>query len=444
VRRSMAGRSIGGLLDAPVMTDPEQRAIMSIVANVIPCAYIGRPSVFPLFALKGVSLSLRHGNTEESCFAYSIYSLMLVAVFGDIPGGFQFSEMSIQLNEKFDDPRLKGALLHLHGDHVNFWSRHIRTGFPILERAFQACLEVGDLVYAVAVAFQTVWQAVERGDSLEEVRRLSQRYAAFTRESKNEAIHQTIRMQQQLLSCLEGSTRGDASLDDDGFDEQVFLALVTQASLGCGVAFYHIIKLILLYAHERYEEALASALAARDVLGAVMAMPIEATYSFYLALALAARRAEAGSPQESADRALLREHLAKLSLWAEHCPENFEHEELLVRAEVARIEGRPLEAEDLYDRAILSAQKNEFPHYHQAGARARGARAGRAGARLPPGGARALRLLGAQAVLTGVSSAVAQTLVGLGVELGGLITCGSLPIDLHLHGSDVYFQDPAG
>jgi anti-anti-sigma factor len=363
IRRSMAGRSIGGLLDAPLMTDPDQRAVMRILVNVMPCAYIGRPKVFPFFALKGVNLSLRHGNTEESCFAYSVYGFMLVAVFGDIPGGFQFSEMSIQLNEKFGDSTLKGTLLHLHGDHVNFWSKHIRTDFPILERAFRACLEVGDLVYAGFLAFETVWQAVERGDALDDVRRFSERYAAFARESKNEAVYQTIRMQQQLLSCLEGSTRGDTSLDDDGFDEQACLALVTQASFGCGVAFYHIIKLILFYTHERYEEALASALAVRDVLGAVMAMPIEATYSFYYALALAARRAEAGSAQERADRALLQEHLAKLALWAEHCPENFEHKALLVCAEVARIEGRPLDAEELYDRAILSAQKNEFPQY---------------------------------------------------------------------------------
>ncbi len=204
---------------------------------------------------------------------------------------------------------------------------------------------------------------MERGDSLVEVRRLSERYAIFARESKNEVVYQTIRMEQQLLSCLEGSTRGATSLDDDGFDEQACLALVTQASFGCGVAFYHIIKLILLYTHERYEEALASAAAAEGVLGAVMAMPIEATYTFYHALALAAHRSAAGSPQETANHELLQRHLARLSLWAEHCPENFEHKALLVRAEAARIEGRLLEAEELYDRAILSAQKSEFPHY---------------------------------------------------------------------------------
>jgi rsbT co-antagonist protein RsbR len=40
--------------------------------------------------------------------------------------------------------------------------------------------------------------------------------------------------------------------------------------------------------------------------------------------------------------------------------------------------------------------------------------------------AQAVNLLGAQVVLTGIRPEVAQTLVGLGVELGGIVTRSSL------------------
>jgi GAF domain-containing protein len=49
-------------------------------------------------------------------------------------------------------------------------------------------------------------------------------------------------------------------------------------------------------------------------------------------------------------------------VWAEHCPANFENRAALVHAEVARVEGRPLEAEYLYEEAIASARTNGFVH----------------------------------------------------------------------------------
>src|SRR6185369_7632427 len=53
-------------------------------------------------------------------------------------------------------------------------------------------------------------------------------------------------------------------------------------------------------------------------------------------------------------------HHAQLLEWAKHCPENFATRAWLVGAEIARIEGRELDAERLYEAAIQSARENEF------------------------------------------------------------------------------------
>src|SRR5262249_46974167 len=44
------------------------------------------------------------------------------------------------------------------------------------------------------------------------------------------------------------------------------------------------------------------------------------------------------------------------------CPENFANRAALVGAEIARIEGRELDAERLYEQAIRSARENGFVH----------------------------------------------------------------------------------
>ena len=55
-------------------------------------------------------------------------------------------------------------------------------------------------------------------------------------------------------------------------------------------------------------------------------------------------------------------HHKQLEIWAEHCPENFENRVALAAAEIARIEGRVVEAEGLYEKAIRSAHTNGFIH----------------------------------------------------------------------------------
>ena len=92
----------------------------------------------------------------------------------------------------------------------------------------------------------------------------------------------------------------------------------------------------------------------------------EAEYYFYGALLRAALSGSAtpdGQEDLSSEASAKDEHLKalgedhkRLALWAEYCPENFENRAALVGAEIARIEGRTLDAMDLYERAIRSAQ----------------------------------------------------------------------------------------
>jgi predicted ATPase len=314
----------------------------------VPCAYIGRPKLFPLITLKAVNFSLRYGHTQQSSFAFGVYSLMLVSLMGDIPSAFEFSELSLRLNEKLQNPRLRGTLLHLHGDHVNFWRRHFATGIPILEQAFVACQEVGDLVYAGFLSFETVWQVLEKGDPLEKVLDVSRRYASFAQQSHNEPIYETIRLEQQFVASLQGKTKDPLGLEEGGFDEAACVARLAKATFGCGIVFYHIMKQILAFIHGRHAEALACAMRAEPVLPAAMAMPIEATHHFIHALTLTALHPTLPVAEQRESARLLDNKLKKLKLWADNCPDNYANRYALVSAELARIEGRDLDAVRLY------------------------------------------------------------------------------------------------
>src|SRR5262249_21234425 len=85
-------------------------------------------------------------------------------------------------------------------------------------------------------------------------------------------------------------------------------------------------------------------------------------YHFYAALACAAWCEPMGPDPYAKHREALGKHERELRAFAANCPQNFEDRAALVGAEIARIEGRALEAMELYERAIASARTNGFVH----------------------------------------------------------------------------------
>src|SRR6267154_1326649 len=87
-----------------------------------------------------------------------------------------------------------------------------------------------------------------------------------------------------------------------------------------------------------------------------------AEYHLYAALSRAACCEPMGPDSYTEHQEALAAHDRQLRAWAANCPENFEDRTALVGAEIARIEGRELDAERLYEQAIASARANGFVH----------------------------------------------------------------------------------
>ncbi|MEH1886237.1 AAA family ATPase [Nostoc sp.] len=360
---NLGERQVSDLINAPVIQDPNIKTLISLLTTLGPPTYLGRPDLFPLVVLKAVNYSLKFGNTEDSCFAYSMYAMLLVSIFHDILTGYAFSEMTIQLNEKFHDLKLRGVVLHIHGSHINVWRNHIATDIPFLERGFIGCIEAGDVTMANYNGYQGSWQIIQLGSPLVDTYKSLEKYTAFARQSKHEAVYQTIRLQQMLLMNLRGLTHQNLTLSDDNFNESRALSVITDAGFVSGIIFYHIIKLIIFFTYRKYVEALNSALNLNKFLVATLALPIETDYILYYSLTLTALYPTVSPQEQEQFLQTLESHQQQLQYWANHCPANFLHKSQLVAAEIARIEGRDLEAMRLYEQSIASAREQGFVQY---------------------------------------------------------------------------------
>jgi predicted ATPase/signal transduction histidine kinase/tRNA A-37 threonylcarbamoyl transferase component Bud32 len=358
----LRGRRIAELVDAPVARDADVRALIGLVSEAMPLVLTAKPALWSMLATQGVNVCLQRGHAPESPYVYSCFAAVLASVCSDIPRAVQFSEMAIRLNETLDGAAatLRGKLLFHHGAVIHPWCQHFATSPPVLEQAFVALLDVGDVIYAGYLTFNMVWLLLENGDPLDHVIEVARKYAAFAVQTHNDVVYEVVRLEAQFAASLQGATQDSTSLSDADFDEARCVAALEQAGFGLGVTYYHIMKQIAAYTHERYAEALDCAARAAPMLMRVASMANEATYHFYYALTLTALYAQAPAELQRQYAQLLAQHLRKLELWAHHCPENFRNRQLLVSAEIARIEGRELDAERGYEAAIRSARDNSF------------------------------------------------------------------------------------
>ena len=86
-------------------------------------------------------------------------------------------------------------------------------------------------------------------------------------------------------------------------------------------------------------------------------------YHYFLALTLASLEQHSGSaPRAAALCEELKAHRQQLERWADCCPSTFSDKSALVAAEIARLEGRELDAQRQYEIAIRLARTNGFVH----------------------------------------------------------------------------------
>jgi hypothetical protein len=123
---------------------------------------------------------------------------------------------------------------------------------------------------------------------------------------------------------------------------------------------YWIRKLQARFYAEDYASALGAASKAQSLSGATPPSFESAEYHFYAALSHAACAASSSADERSLHFEAIVAHHSQLALWAENCPANFANRAALVGAEIARLEGRELDAERLYEEAIRLARENGF------------------------------------------------------------------------------------
>jgi PAS domain S-box-containing protein len=159
---------------------------------------------------------------------------------------------------------------------------------------------------------------------------------------------------------MQGRTATFSTFSDAQFDEVAFEAQLTGDRMPLMIFWYWMLKMKARFLSGDYTEALAAAGKVKPLLWTSAAQIQLLDYFYYTALTMAALYDNASADEQQEWREVLSVHREQLREWAESYPPTFADKHALVLAEIARIEGRDLDAMRLYEEAIRSARENGF------------------------------------------------------------------------------------
>ena len=359
----LGSRSIEDLIEVPLMTDPASLATLDVLTKLATPAWHTDANLLSLVICRAVNLSLEGGNCDGSCYAYVVLGLLAGPRFGDYQAGFRFGRLGYDLVEQRGLKRFQARTYFNFGSIVMPWTRHVRAGRDLVRRAFEAANKIGDLTFAAYCCTHLNTNLLAAGDPLDEVQREAERGLAFAQKMRFGFAIDSIAAQLGLIRTLRGSTPNFGCFDDEQFDElRMERRFSSNPDLALPEGWYWIRKLQARFFAGDYAAALEASTRAQRLLWTSPSMFETAEYHFYGALSQAASCESAAAGQRRQHVDALVAHHRQLEIWAANCPENFENRATLVGAEIARIEGRALDAMDLYEQAIRSARANGFVH----------------------------------------------------------------------------------
>ena len=359
----LGSRTIEQLIELPLMNDPASVATLDVLTKVLPPALFTDANLLSLAICRAVNLSLERGSSDGSCVAYGWLGQIAGPKFGNYKAGFQFGRLGYELVEKRGLKRFQARTYMVFGSHVVPWTKHVQAGRDLIRRTFEVANKIGDLCFAAYSCVNLNTNLLAAGDPLVEVQREAENGIGFAQKARFGVVTDMITVQLGLIRTLRGLTPKFGSFDDAQFEELRFERhLANSAAPGQPECFYWIRKLQARFLTGDYASALDASLKAEPLLSTAPSNLEMAEYHLYGGLSRAASLDSALPDQRPQHFVALAAHHRQLQVWAENCPDNFENRAALVGAEIARIEGRHLDAMRLYEQAIRSAHANGFVH----------------------------------------------------------------------------------
>jgi PAS domain S-box-containing protein len=308
-----------------------------------------------------VNLTLRYGNIPQVGYSHTAFGGLLGWVDDDYASAKEFGELATRLmTGTFQSPSDQSVFYLMIGSSIRHWFKHLSYGSQDYTDAYEIGLRSGNLQYAAYAFGHNMYCRFYQGVPL----------AGLIQESQFSLEFSQSRLNQWAIDLLEGGLNifgilsGESSALDENIDwaDIEFLERVDAHHNIQVKCIYKVLKTFALLLSGNNDGALILSDETEPLIYTVGTQGLLPwpEHVFARMLILTALYSKANTEQQIQWRDELDLLKNRLRIWADNCPENFEHKYLLASAELARIDGRLVVAMQLYDQAIESAREGKF------------------------------------------------------------------------------------
>ncbi len=358
LRRLLRGRPRAPLLTRAPMTDPTLIRVVQMCYDLtLALDWTTYGNLQEWVIEKGVQLTLRHGITTTGLQLLSAYGALL-AGRGEVQTGQALLQWVLDHCRQTQDQNAHCTALFVMGLFIHPWTQHWRT----LTADFLQAIEVGQQFFALNHSWSSVNHCYVWNPTLDLDTMVNKQQAVIKNTSIPDIYSTGKRVFYfwQWMKNLQGTTEGRLSLTDAQFNETAYTPSLKEWGSANWIWGYHFIKHDLSVCYGDYATALEHLKTLDQLPSPIMHSPRQVRVCLNTFLTLAPLYPGMPPHEQRTTQRRLKKEAAQMRRWASLCPVNFLHLQFLMEAELARLFGKPLQAEPLYYQAIATAKANEF------------------------------------------------------------------------------------
>lgn len=354
----MRNKSIEDLLNLPEMKDPIQKKIAQLYISLILSTCTSHPDLYSYCIIKIGNHGLKYGNTEMASVGYIGYAITEGSVLGNYSAGYKLGKIAIEHVERFGKSYTKCIVYFTMGALVQHWKCHGKDGMYYLNKAVKYAFEAGDVLIAGYAYCIILENGFIIGTIIDEIEREIHKLKSYARRMNHENLDANILIYEKHIKNLANPELDVSPVGVDDSDEQ---QIIKKAKGDKGsLAAYYYTKLQTCYLLGNYRDALLIAEKVKNCASTIMGFMISAEFNFYQSLAITASYNKLSVKDKRRLMNVLKKNQKQMKKWSDYCPANFLHKYLLIEAEISRVLRNKQKAMDLYDKAIESANENNY------------------------------------------------------------------------------------